>query len=159
MDFGAVCLNILPPPCAPFSFTIAPIARVSIVRISRKVRPVSLPNLRSLVSLFSVGRIGILVALASQVSLVVIGSLLFLFSQGIPLVLVSLVVAYFMPPRRGILRIGYLPVGVGSGPIELETAAYQLSGVSYRALLGVGFGANSYAARWLSNPQDSPPVG
>ena len=132
---------------------------VSIVRISRKVRPSSLPNLRSLFSLVIVGRIGIIVTLAAQVSLVMIGSVLFLFNLGSLRDVVSLVIAYLMPPRRGTLWIGYLPGRVGSGPIELETAVYQLSRVSYRALLAVGFGANSYSARWLPNPQDSPPVG
>ena len=66
---------------------------------------------------------------------------------------------YSMPPMRSILRVGYLPVGVRSGPIELESAGYQLGGISYRIRLPFGFRGNSYAARRLSIPQDSPPVG
>ena len=54
---------------------------------------------------------------------------------------------YTIPPRRGILWTGYLPGGVRSGPAELETAGYQLGGISYRELLAGGFGANSYAVR------------
>ena len=48
---------------------------------------------------------------------------------------------------------GRIPtVGVRCVPIELETAGYLLGGIPYRALLSLGFGADSYAARRLSNP-------
>ena len=44
-------------------------------------------------------------------------------------------------------------------PMELGATRCQLVGTPYRALVSFGFWANSFAARWLSNPWDSPPTG
>ena len=42
--------------------------------------------------------------------------------------------------------------GVRIAPIDLKTAGYHLGGIPYRAPISFSFGANSYAARFLSNP-------
>ena len=109
---------------------------VCIVSLPRKVRPISLPNQGSLVSIVHLGRKAILFILVARVRPVVLASLLFLFSLGSLLVLVSLAIAYLIPRRTCVPRTRYLPIGARRGPVEVETAGYQLDGgISYRALL------------------------
>ena len=90
---------------------------------------------------------------------VILAILVFLFSIESLLILAILAVARLIPSRRSILRDGYLTGGVRSGPVELQAAGYKLGGIPNRAFSAVGLGAKSYAARWLSSPQDSPPIG
>ena len=76
------------------------------------------------------------VAILSDRSSRVISAILdFLFAQGSLPVLVSHAIEYSVPPRMGIIWIRHIPSGVQNGPVELETAEYQLSGIPYKVLL------------------------
>ena len=50
-------------------------------------------------------------------------------------------------------------IGVRIAPMELGNARRQLVGIPYKALVSFGFWGNSFAARWLSNPWGTPPIG
>ena len=50
------------------------------------------------------------------------------------------------------LRGGYLLGGARIDPIELESAGYPLGGISYRAPVSCGAGANSYSSGRPSSP-------